>query len=67
MYMIVILCICVAGLSAVAVCAPSEKFLNIGGPLSMGLGLVFVSTMGTWFLPPTSALGAGMLYAQSII
>ncbi len=24
------------------------------------IGVVFVSSMGTWFLPPTSALGAGL-------
>ena len=28
----------VGGLSAVAACAPSEKFLSISGPLAMGLG-----------------------------
>lgn len=50
----------VAGLSALAVCAPSEKFLNMGGPLAMGLGVVFAASVGTWFLPPTTALGAGM-------
>ena len=36
----------VAGLSTLAVCAPSEKFLNMGGPLAMGLGVVFVSSVG---------------------
>ena len=36
----------VAGLSTLAVCAPSEKFLNMGGPLAMGLGVVFVSSIG---------------------
>lgn len=48
------------GLSTLAVCAPSEKFLNMGGPLAMGLGVVFVSSIGTAFLPPTTALGAGL-------
>ena len=48
------------GLSTLAVCAPSEKFLNMGGPLAMGLGVVLVSSIGTWFLPPTTVLGAGM-------
>ena len=48
-----------SGLSTIAVCAPSEKFLMWSGPLAMGMGVVFVSTLGTWFLPPTSALGAG--------
>lgn len=36
----------VGGLSAVAACAPSEKFLNMGGPLAIGLGFVFVSSLG---------------------
>ena len=30
-----------------AVCAPSEKFLNMGGPLAIGLGVVFASSLGT--------------------
>lgn len=55
----------VGGLSTVAACAPSEKFLNMGGPLAMGLGVVFVSSLGTMFLPPTTALGAG-LYSMSL-
>ncbi|KAM3834754.1 growth hormone-inducible transmembrane protein isoform 1-T6 [Vipera latastei] len=50
----------VGGLSAVAMCAPSEKFLNMGAPLGLGLGLVLVSSVGSMFLPPTSILGAGM-------
>lgn len=36
----------VGGLSAVAVSAPSGKFLSWGGPLAMGLGVVFVSSLG---------------------
>lgn len=46
----------VGGLSTVAMCAPSEKFLNMGAPLGVGLGLVFVSSLGkplcfdSWFL-----------------
>jgi len=31
----------VGGLSAIAICAPSEKFLNMGAPLGIGLGKVF--------------------------
>ncbi|KDR16249.1 growth hormone-inducible transmembrane protein-like [Zootermopsis nevadensis] len=50
----------VGGLSAVAVCAPSEKFLSIGGPLAIGLGVVFASSLGSMFLPPTTVLGAGL-------
>lgn len=55
----------VGGLSAIAVCAPSEKFLTMGAPLAMGLGVVFVSSIGTMFLPPTTVLGAG-LYSISL-
>ena len=36
----------VGGLSAIAATAPSEKFLNMGGPLALGLGLVFASSVG---------------------
>merc|ERR1719318_1592869 len=32
-------------LSTVAVCAPSDKFLYMGGPLAMGLGLVFCASI----------------------
>lgn len=55
----------VTGLSTVAACAPSEKFLNMGGPLAIGLGVVFASSLGSMFLPPTTALGAG-LYSISL-
>jgi len=50
----------VGGLSTVAACAPSEKFLTMGGPLAMGFGVVLASSLGTAFLPPTTALGAGV-------
>ena len=39
----------VGALSAVAVCAPSDRFLNMGGPLAIGLGFVFASSLGTNF------------------
>jgi FtsH-binding integral membrane protein len=55
----------VGGLSALAMCAPNDKFMNMGGPLACGLGLVFVSSIAGAFLPPTSALGAG-LYSISV-
>ncbi|XP_018329808.1 growth hormone-inducible transmembrane protein [Agrilus planipennis] len=55
----------VGGLSAVSACAPSEKFLMMGGPLAMGLGVVFCASLGSAFLPPTTALGAG-LYSISL-
>lgn len=55
----------VGGLSTVAVCAPSDKFLYMGGPLAIGLGVVFASSLAGMFLPPTTALGAG-LYSLSL-
>uniref|UniRef100_A0A8D0G801 Growth hormone inducible transmembrane protein n=1 Tax=Sphenodon punctatus TaxID=8508 RepID=A0A8D0G801_SPHPU len=55
----------VGGLSTVAICAPSEKFLNMGAPLGVGFGLVLASSIGSMFLPPTSAFGAG-LYSVAI-
>lgn len=36
----------VGGLSLIAATAPSEKFLNMAGPLSIGLGVVFASSIG---------------------
>lgn len=55
----------VGGLSTVAVCAPSDKFLYMGGPLAIGLGVVFASSLGSMFLPATTALGVG-LYSISL-
>ncbi|KAM3716978.1 Growth hormone-inducible transmembrane protein [Dirofilaria immitis] len=51
----------VAGLSTIAFTAPTEKFLMMGGALAMALGVVFASSIGTFFLPPTSALGASLM------
>ncbi|XP_050295313.1 growth hormone-inducible transmembrane protein-like isoform X2 [Anthonomus grandis grandis] len=55
----------VGGLSTIAVCAPNDTFLYMGAPLAMGLGVVFCSSIGSMFLPPTTALGAG-LYSISL-
>jgi len=55
----------VGGLSTVAACAPSDKFLMWGGPLAMGLGVVFCASLGSMFLPPSTAVGAG-LYSVAI-
>jgi len=55
----------VGGLSTVAACAPSDKFLNWGGPLAMGLGVVFCASIGSMFLPPSTAMGAG-LYSVAV-
>uniref|UniRef100_A0A7I4YGV8 Growth hormone inducible transmembrane protein n=1 Tax=Haemonchus contortus TaxID=6289 RepID=A0A7I4YGV8_HAECO len=51
----------VGGLSATAITAPSEKFLMMSGPLAMGLGVVFVANIGTFFFHPGTALGAGLM------
>lgn len=40
----------VGGLSTVAMCAPSEKFLSMGGPLAVGFGVVFASSLGEMHL-----------------
>ncbi|XP_073941980.1 growth hormone-inducible transmembrane protein-like [Choristoneura fumiferana] len=55
----------VGGLSTIAICAPSGEFLNMRAPLAMGLGVVFAASLAGMFLPPTSALGAG-LYSLSL-
>ena len=36
----------VGGLSLTAACAPSEKYLYTAGPLSIGLGVVIVASLG---------------------
>ena len=43
----------VGGLSLTAACAPSGKYLNMSGPLTLGLGVVFVASLGK--LSPTFA------------
>jgi len=37
----------------------------MGGPLAIGFGAVFAASLGSMFLPPTTALGAG-LYSISL-
>lgn len=37
----------------------------MGGPLAMGLGVVIISSLGTMFFAPSTALGAG-LYSISL-
>ncbi|CEF67710.1 Growth hormone-inducible transmembrane protein [Strongyloides ratti] len=50
----------VGGLTTIGYSAPSEKFLYMGGPLAMGLGFVIMANIGSIFLPPNTALGAGL-------
>jgi len=45
----------VGALSLTAACAPNEKFLTWGGPLSLCLGGVFIAAIGGMFVPATSA------------
>ncbi len=55
------------GLSVVATTAPSEKFLNMSGPLAIGLGLVFAASLGSIFFPPVAGSRLGLsLYSVSI-
>ncbi len=37
----------VGGLTLTAACAPSERYLSMSGPLSLGLGVVLVASIGT--------------------
>lgn len=55
----------VGGLSLIAATAPSEKFLNMAGPLAIGMGVVFASSLAGMFLPATTTLGLS-LYSISI-
>lgn len=50
----------VGGLSLTAACAPSEKYLYTAGPLSVGLGVVLVASLGGMFATPGTALFSGL-------
>lgn len=50
----------VGALSLTAACAPSEKYLYMSGPLSLGLGVVFVASIGGLFARPGTALFSGL-------
>lgn len=50
----------VGGLSTIAMCAPSDKFLNMGAPLGIGFGVVLASCIGSYFVPPTSFAGMSL-------
>lgn len=54
----------VGSLSFIAANSPSEKFLWMAGPLSMGLGVVIVANLGAAFFP--AARAAPMLYKVSM-
>ncbi|XP_065919020.1 growth hormone-inducible transmembrane protein-like [Dysidea avara] len=50
----------VGALTMTAACAPSERYLYMSGPLSLGLGVVLVASIGGMFASPASAIGAGL-------
>ena len=46
----------IGGLSTIAICAPSEKILNMGSPVAIGLGVIITSSLGNNYaccIPPT--------------
>jgi FtsH-binding integral membrane protein len=47
-------------LSLTAACAPSQKYLTMSGPLSLGLGVVFIASIGGLFASPGGALFSGL-------
>lgn len=51
----------VGSLAVVAANSPSDKFLWMAGPLAMGLGAVFVASIGAAFLPAGGAV-AGVMH-----
>merc|ERR1712224_915502 len=55
-------CAMVGSLSLVAAASPSESFLWMGGPLTIGLGVVFISSLGTMFFPASAMLENIVLY-----
>ena len=54
--------ILIGSLSLVASVAPSESFLWMGGPLTIGLGVVVLSSLGSMFFPGSNLLMNVSLY-----
>lgn len=50
----------VGGLSAVAASAKSDRFLQMRGALSMGLGVMFIGSLASIFAPAASKLSFGL-------
>lgn len=46
----------VGSLSLTAACAPSEKYLHMSGPLSLGLGVVLVASIGQYHVNKVFAI-----------
>ena len=53
----------VGGLTLTAACAPSEKYLMMGGPLSLGLGVVCMASIGKERYYYT--VGLGVVFTES--
>jgi len=55
----------VAALSLTAACAPDQKFLNWGGPLSLALGGICVASIGNYYFWYHLLFGNNVLLDQS--
>eukprot|EP01096_Ripella_sp_DP13-Kostka_P016491 TRINITY_DN804_c0_g1_i1.p1 TRINITY_DN804_c0_g1~~TRINITY_DN804_c0_g1_i1.p1 ORF type:complete len:316 (-),score=174.80 TRINITY_DN804_c0_g1_i1:109-1056(-) len=59
---------CIVGsLSAVAAADPTESFLNMAGPLTIGLGVVIASSLGSIFFPASTLLSSICLYGGTAV
>ena len=56
----------VGGLSLTAACAPSEKYLYMSGPLSIGLGVVVVASIGQYMHVCLSVCMYVCMYVQCV-
>lgn len=56
----------IGGLSTIECCAPSEKYMYIGGYLGICLGVVLASSVGSMFYPVLTVLGED-IYSMSLI
>ncbi|CAH8577874.1 unnamed protein product [Schistosoma turkestanicum] len=50
----------VGSMSLVGMTAPSDRFINWGNPLAIGLGIAVVSLIGSIFLSPVNRFGSGL-------
>merc|ERR1719387_2108975 len=52
----------VGSLSLIAMNSPSEQFLWLGGPLTVGLGVTLCASLGSMFFPGSALLHNLVLY-----
>jgi len=52
----------VGSLSAIAAASPSDRFLNMGGALGVGLGCMFAASIGSMVFPASALLHNVVLY-----